>query len=111
MFLILCIPQIIQNFSELNKISIGLLHIFIKHTSASLTINENDISEEDWQSESDSEQEIDYQPLKNVQKQNDFVNFKNPVLTEEAKAELDKIKKSILLDKQNNDDYEKHKFK
>ena len=33
--------EIIQNFSELNKISIGLLHIFLKHTSASLTINEN----------------------------------------------------------------------
>ena len=33
--------EIIQNFSELKKISIGLLHIFIKHTSASLTINEN----------------------------------------------------------------------
>ena len=33
--------EIIQNYSELNKISIGLLHIFIKHTSASLTINEN----------------------------------------------------------------------
>ena len=33
--------EIIQNFSELNKISIGLLHIFIKHTSASLIINEN----------------------------------------------------------------------
>ena len=33
--------EIIQNFSELNRISIGLLHLFIKHTSASLTINEN----------------------------------------------------------------------
>ena len=33
--------EIIQNYSELNKISIGLLHIFIKHTSASLIINEN----------------------------------------------------------------------
>ncbi len=33
--------EIIQNFKELNKISIGLLHLFIKHTSASLTINEN----------------------------------------------------------------------
>jgi len=33
--------EIIQNFSELNKVSIGLLHLFIKHTSASLTINEN----------------------------------------------------------------------
>ena len=33
--------EIIQNFTELNKISIGLLNLFIKHTSASLTINEN----------------------------------------------------------------------
>ena len=33
--------EIIQNFSELNKILIGLLHLFIKHTSASLTVNEN----------------------------------------------------------------------
>ena len=33
--------DIIQNFTELNKISIGLLHLFIKHTSASLTVNEN----------------------------------------------------------------------
>ena len=33
--------EIIQNLPELKKISIGLLHIFIKHTSASLTLNEN----------------------------------------------------------------------
>jgi len=33
--------EIIQNFTELNKVSIGLLNLFIKHTSASLTINEN----------------------------------------------------------------------
>ena len=33
--------EIVQNFKEINKISIGLLHLFIKHTSASLTINEN----------------------------------------------------------------------
>ena len=33
--------DIIQNFTELNNISIGLLHLFIKHTSASLTVNEN----------------------------------------------------------------------
>ena len=33
--------EILQNFTELNKISIGLLHIFIKHNSASLIINEN----------------------------------------------------------------------
>ena len=33
--------EIIQNFTELNKVSIGLLHLFIKHTSASLTVSEN----------------------------------------------------------------------
>ena len=33
--------EIIQNLTELNKVSIGLLHLFIKHTSASLTVNEN----------------------------------------------------------------------
>ena len=33
--------EIIQNLPEIKKISIGLLHIFIKHTSASLTLNEN----------------------------------------------------------------------
>ena len=33
--------EIIQNFSELNEVSMGILHLFIKHTSASLTINEN----------------------------------------------------------------------
>ena len=33
--------EIIQNFKELNKVSIGMLYLFIKHTSASLTINEN----------------------------------------------------------------------
>ena len=33
--------EIIKNFIQLNKISIGILHLFIKHTSASLTINEN----------------------------------------------------------------------
>ena len=33
--------KIIQNLPEIKTISIGLLHIFIKHTSASLTLNEN----------------------------------------------------------------------
>ena len=33
--------DIIQNLPELKKYSIGLLHLFIKHTSASLTLNEN----------------------------------------------------------------------
>jgi secondary thiamine-phosphate synthase enzyme len=33
--------HILKALPELAKISIGLLHIFIKHTSASLTINEN----------------------------------------------------------------------
>ncbi len=33
--------HILEALPELEKIPIGLLHIFIKHTSASLTINEN----------------------------------------------------------------------
>lgn len=32
---------ILQNFPELAKIQMGQLQVFIKHTSASLTINEN----------------------------------------------------------------------
>lgn len=33
--------EVINDFSEISKISTGLFQIFIKHTSASLTINEN----------------------------------------------------------------------
>lgn len=33
--------EILDNIPELKNISKGILHIFIKHTSASLTINEN----------------------------------------------------------------------
>ena len=33
--------DVVDNFTEIKNISIGQLHIFIKHTSASLTINEN----------------------------------------------------------------------
>jgi secondary thiamine-phosphate synthase enzyme len=33
--------QILEALPELGKIRIGLLHVFVKHTSASLTINEN----------------------------------------------------------------------
>ena len=33
--------EIIDKLSEINEIKIGLLNLFIKHTSASLTINEN----------------------------------------------------------------------
>jgi secondary thiamine-phosphate synthase enzyme len=33
--------EIIKNLPELRAINCGLLHLFIKHTSASLTINEN----------------------------------------------------------------------
>lgn len=33
--------EIIRGFSEIEKIKIGQFHVFIKHTSASLTINEN----------------------------------------------------------------------
>ena len=30
-----------QEFKEISNVKVGLLHVFIKHTSASLTINEN----------------------------------------------------------------------
>lgn len=33
--------EVVEAFPELKEISMGLLHIHIKHTSASLTINEN----------------------------------------------------------------------
>lgn len=33
--------EILGQITELSKISIGMLNVFIKHTSASLTINEN----------------------------------------------------------------------
>ncbi|EJU9787506.1 secondary thiamine-phosphate synthase enzyme YjbQ [Vibrio vulnificus] len=33
--------EIEQQLPELSKLSVGLLHLFIQHTSASLTINEN----------------------------------------------------------------------
>ena len=33
--------DVLDNFTEINKISLGILHIFIKHTSASLIVNEN----------------------------------------------------------------------
>ena len=33
--------EIISKLSEINNIKVGLLNLFIKHTSASLTINEN----------------------------------------------------------------------
>ena len=33
--------EIVSEIPELKKINTGILHIFIKHTSASLTINEN----------------------------------------------------------------------
>jgi secondary thiamine-phosphate synthase enzyme len=34
-------PQVVQALPELATIRLGLLHVFIEHTSASLTINEN----------------------------------------------------------------------
>lgn len=34
-------PQVVEALPELKRISVGLLHLFIQHTSASLTINEN----------------------------------------------------------------------
>jgi len=33
--------QLINQIPEINKIHIGLLHVFILHTSASITLNEN----------------------------------------------------------------------
>ena len=33
--------EIIENTPEIKTVEIGILHVFIKHTSASLTINEN----------------------------------------------------------------------
>ncbi len=33
--------EIVRQLPELNRIATGLLHVFIKHSSASLTINEN----------------------------------------------------------------------
>lgn len=33
--------QIVKGFPEISKVHVGILHIFIQHTSASLTINEN----------------------------------------------------------------------
>ena len=33
--------QVVDQISEIKTINIGILHLFIKHTSASLTINEN----------------------------------------------------------------------
>ena len=33
--------QIISQIPEISKFDIGMIHLFIKHTSASLTINEN----------------------------------------------------------------------
>ena len=33
--------QVINQIPEIKSINIGILHLFIKHTSASLTINEN----------------------------------------------------------------------
>ena len=33
--------DVVSNFDEIRKLKVGLLHVHIKHTSASLTINEN----------------------------------------------------------------------
>lgn len=33
--------EIISQFPEINEIKAGILHVFIKHTSAGLTLNEN----------------------------------------------------------------------
>ena len=33
--------EILNHLPELSKLAVGIMHVFIKHTSASLTINEN----------------------------------------------------------------------
>jgi len=33
--------EVVQHLSDLNKIEVGMLNVFIQHTSAGLTINEN----------------------------------------------------------------------
>ena len=33
--------DVLSNFQEINTIKKGILHVFIKHTSASLTVNES----------------------------------------------------------------------
>jgi secondary thiamine-phosphate synthase enzyme len=33
--------QVVSSLPELGKLQVGILHVFIQHTSASLTINEN----------------------------------------------------------------------
>lgn len=33
--------EVLRQLPEIEQVSVGLLHVFIKHTSASLTINEN----------------------------------------------------------------------
>jgi secondary thiamine-phosphate synthase enzyme len=33
--------EVIRQFPEISRINAGVLHVFIKHTSASLTLNEN----------------------------------------------------------------------
>ena len=33
--------EVVSNFDDIRKLKVGLLHVHIKHTSASLTINEN----------------------------------------------------------------------
>ena len=33
--------EILAQFSELREVKVGMLHVFVQHTSASLTVNEN----------------------------------------------------------------------
>ncbi|MDP5230746.1 MAG: YjbQ family protein, partial [Cellulophaga sp.] len=33
--------EIVMAVPEMSKLTVGMLHVFIKHTSASITINEN----------------------------------------------------------------------
>lgn len=41
-------PHVLKEIPELSGCSIGLLHVFIRHTSASLTINENADPDVTW---------------------------------------------------------------
>jgi secondary thiamine-phosphate synthase enzyme len=34
-------PEVLRELPELGELEVGLLHLFIRHTSASLTLNEN----------------------------------------------------------------------
>lgn len=57
--------HIVDNFPEINKIDRGLLQVWIKHTSAGLTINEN----------ADSSVRVDFETFTNYLIPEDYPNF------------------------------------